>query len=99
MSATIKELLTDGVQIEKLTKLAFDMVDTDSSGYIDRNELEAVMTSIGLEMDFDGASKEDVDEIIKELDTDDDGKINYAEWKKLVVEILTVMSQNEPDKS
>lgn len=99
MSATIKDLLSDRNQIERLTKLAFDMVDTDSSGYIDRNELEAVMTSIGLEMDFDGASKEDVDEIIKELDTDEDGKINYAEWKNLVIEILTVMSQNEPDKS
>lgn len=99
MSATIKDLLSDRSQIEKLTKLAFDMVDTDASGYIDRNELEAVMTSIGLEMDFDGASKEDVDEIIKELDTDEDGKINYAEWKNLVIEILTVMSQNEPDKS
>ncbi len=27
------------------------------------------------------------------------GKINYEEWKKLIVEILTVMSQNEPEKS
>jgi hypothetical protein len=27
------------------------------------------------------------------------GKINYEEWKKLIVEILTVMSQNEPEKT
>ena len=26
----------------------------------------------------------------------DEGKINFQEWRKLVFEILTVMSQNEP---
>lgn len=73
--ATINEILSDSEKIDQLARLTFSLVDTDSSGYIDRNELEAVMNSIGIEMDFEGATKEDVDEIIKELDTDEDGMI------------------------
>ena len=72
--ATIRDLLNDPEKIDRLARISFEMVDTDQSGYIDRNELEAKMTAVGLEMDFDGASKEDVDEIIKDLDTDQDGR-------------------------
>jgi Ca2+-binding EF-hand superfamily protein len=72
--ATIRDLLGDAEKIDRLARISFEMVDTDQSGYIDRNELEAKMTAVGLEMDFDGASKEDVDEIIKDLDTDQDGR-------------------------
>ena len=75
---SIKDILTDPDKIDRLAKMAFDMVDTDSSGYIDRSELESVMNSIGVEMDFDGASKEDVEEIIKELDTDEDGMVRLS---------------------
>ena len=75
---SIKDILTDPDKIDRLAKMAFDMVDTDSSGYIYRSELESVMNSIGVEMDFDGASKEDVEEIIKELDTDEDGMVRLS---------------------
>ena len=72
---SIKDILNDDEKVRKLAKVAFDLVDTDGNGYIDRDELEKVMNTIGSEMDFDGASKEDVDEIIKELDTKDESKL------------------------
>ena len=67
--------MSDPEKIDRLTKISFEMVDTDQSGYIDRSELESKMTAVGIEMDFEGASKEDVDEIIKDLDTDEDGRV------------------------
>lgn len=70
---SIRDLLKDSEKIDKISKLAFDVVDTDQSGYIDKNELENIMGSMAVEMDFDGVNKEDVEEIIKELDIDDDG--------------------------
>ena len=73
--ASIREILSDPEKIDRLTKISFEMVDTDQSGYIDRSELESKMTAVGIEMDFEGASKEDVDEIIKDLDTDEDGRV------------------------
>ncbi|KAK4491935.1 hypothetical protein RD792_002717 [Penstemon davidsonii] len=53
---------------------AFQFFDKDSSGYITRDELENAMKEYG--MGDEGTIKE----IISEVDTDNDGKINYEEF-------------------
>lgn len=53
---------------------AFKYFDTDNSGYITMDELEKAMTEYG--MGDEGSIKE----IISEVDTDHDGKINYDEF-------------------
>ncbi|KAJ9169099.1 hypothetical protein P3X46_020566 [Hevea brasiliensis] len=53
---------------------AFQYFDKDSSGYITRDELESAMMEYGM---GDEAS---IKEIISEVDTDNDGKINYEEF-------------------
>ncbi|KAK7387764.1 hypothetical protein VNO78_22556 [Psophocarpus tetragonolobus] len=53
---------------------AFQYFDKDSSGYITRDELETAMTQHGM---GDEAS---IKEIISEVDTDNDGRINYEEF-------------------
>lgn len=71
--ATIKDILSDPDKVDMLAKVTFAAVDTDQSGYIDRSELKAVMNSIGIELDFESATEEDVEEIIKELSSENDG--------------------------
>lgn len=71
---SLQEIIEDKTKVHMLAKAAFEAVDTDGSGYLERNELEAVMSSVSLELDFEGASKEDVDEILSELDENSDGK-------------------------
>ncbi|KAK1360801.1 Calcium-dependent protein kinase [Heracleum sosnowskyi] len=53
---------------------AFQHFDTDNSGYITRDELEAAMQKYGM---GDAAT---IKEIISEVDSDNDGKINYDEF-------------------
>ncbi|WCJ20224.1 Calcium-dependent protein kinase [Euphorbia peplus] len=53
---------------------AFRYFDKDSSGYITRDELESAMKEYGM---GDEAS---IKEIISEVDTDNDGRINYEEF-------------------
>ncbi|KAL3850870.1 hypothetical protein ACJIZ3_012752 [Penstemon smallii] len=53
---------------------AFQFFDKDNSGYITRDELENAMKEYG--MGDEGTIKE----IISEVDTDNDGKINYEEF-------------------
>ncbi|KAK1326197.1 Calcium-dependent protein kinase isoform 2 [Acorus calamus] len=53
---------------------AFQYFDTDHSGYITRDELEKAMKEYGM---GDDAS---IKEIISEVDTDNDGRINYDEF-------------------
>ncbi|KAK1308631.1 Calcium-dependent protein kinase isoform 2 [Acorus calamus] len=53
---------------------AFQYFDTDKSGHITRDELEKAMKEYGM---GDDAS---IKEIISEVDTDNDGRINYDEF-------------------
>lgn len=50
----------------------FKVFDKDSSGFINASELKEVSSKLGRNM-----TDEDVKEMIKEADLDQDGKINY----------------------
>jgi len=51
---------------------AFSVMDRDGSGKVSAGELKHVMRSIGEKL-----SDDDVDEIIRELDMDGDGEVDY----------------------
>ncbi|EPS59225.1 calcium-dependent protein kinase 1, partial [Genlisea aurea] len=53
---------------------AFQFFDTDNSGYITRDELETAMKKYGM------GDEATIREIISEVDTDNDGRINYEEF-------------------
>ncbi|CAL0301163.1 unnamed protein product [Lupinus luteus] len=53
---------------------AFQYFDKDNSGYITRDELEVAMTKYGM------GDEATIKEIISEVDTDNDGRINYEEF-------------------
>ncbi|XP_027184466.1 calcium-dependent protein kinase-like [Coffea eugenioides] len=53
---------------------AFQHFDTDHSGFITRDELESAMMEYGM------GDEATIKEIISEVDTDNDGRINYEEF-------------------
>ncbi|ORZ01536.1 hypothetical protein BCR43DRAFT_181949 [Syncephalastrum racemosum] len=59
---------------------AFKVFDKDGNGYISAAELRHVMTSLGEKL-----SEEEVDEMIREADIDQDGQINYEEFVKMMM--------------
>lgn len=58
---------------------AFQLFDRDSNGYISKRELTFVMTSLG-EQITDTA----VENMIKEVDLDGDGRVNYEEFLRIM---------------
>ena len=54
--------------------------DEDENGYICANELKYVMTTLGEKM-----TDEEVDEMIKAADADEDGQISYEEFVKILM--------------
>ena len=52
---------------------AFRMFDKDGDGYIDARELRHLLTNLGEKL-----TDLEVDEMIREVDIDGDGKVNYA---------------------
>ncbi|GJS32406.1 calcium-dependent protein kinase 29 [Tanacetum coccineum] len=53
---------------------AFQFFDKDNSGFITRDELKHSMTQYGM------GDEETIDEVLDDVDTDKDGKINYDEF-------------------
>lgn len=66
-------------------KLAFSVFDEDGSGQITTNELHNVMSLFGL-------TDAELDELIKEVDHDGDGSIDFPEFMKLVPEESEITS-------
>ena len=91
MVNAIREILNNEDQLHEITKLAFDSVDTDGSGSIDQYELESVLAKISNDMGADPPSKDDVKELLKFLDTDKSGKIEFKEFEVLIKNALESM--------
>ncbi len=92
MSSYIDYIVNEDDLLDEITKIAFDSVDTDKSGYIDSRELEKILAQISSDMEAEPPTKEDVKEILKDLDANDNGKIEIDEFKKLVKNILTALA-------
>ncbi|XP_054844189.1 uncharacterized protein LOC129335564 [Eublepharis macularius] len=60
---------------------AFRVFDKDESGYISAAELRHVMINLGEKL-----TDEEVDEMIREADVDVDGKLNYEEFVRVMME-------------
>merc|ERR1711939_589760 len=65
-------------------KDAFDWFDTDSSGAVSVQELIDAMVSLGIDK-----KNEAVFEMIKEIDTDGSGELEFAEWLEMMTARLT----------
>ena len=62
----------------------FDMFDMDRSGYITADELGQAMMAIG-----QNPSDEELADIIREVDQDQDGEINFSEFLEMMAVRLT----------
>jgi len=59
---------------------AFRVFDRDGSGLINANEIRHVMSNLGEKI-----TDEELDEMLGEADVDDDGKVDYEEFVKLMM--------------
>ena len=91
MVSSIREILEDSDKIHEVTKIAFDSVDKDGSGSIDQYELESVLAKISNDMGAEPPSKDDIKELLKYLDTDKSGKIEFKEFEVLIKNALESM--------
>ena len=65
--------------VEEELKQAFDMFDTDGNGFVTKDELKIVMEKLGEKL-----SSVEIDEMISEADTDNDGQVNWEEFRVMM---------------
>lgn len=69
-------------------KKMFEVADEDGSGELDKKELRAALQKLGFEWMDD---EKQIDKVVKKGDKDDDGLIDFEEFKKLAP---TMLKQN-----
>lgn len=60
-------------------RAAFDVFDHDKDGAISADELRAMLKSLGDEM-----NDQEINDLIREADTDGDNNISFAEFKNIM---------------
>lgn len=66
---------------EKDLKEAFDVFDHDKDGLISEEELSMILSSLGMK---EGKKLDHCKEMIKKVDVDGDGMVNFDEFKKMM---------------
>ena len=94
MSSYIEHIINDEELLQQISDMAFQSVDTDNSGHIDDKELDKIMAQIANDMGAEPPTKENVKEVLKDLDSDGNGAINPEEFTKLIKNILTALVEN-----
>ena len=87
----IKGIINDERKLNVLTQIAFKTVDIDGSGMIEQPELEKIMAQICMDMGAEIPSKEDVQEVLDDLDEDGNKTIEVGEFKAFIKDILKGM--------
>lgn len=83
-AACISKYLSQKKSTEQLTKDyrdAFKVFDKNNDGFINKAELKVIMTKLG-----DKLSDKEVEDMIRTVDKDKDGKLSYDEYIKMFVE-------------
>ena len=89
----IKAILNDENKLKQIARVAFESVDTDHSGHIDKNELSKVMQQISGDLGTEPPTNEEVQEVLNHLDTDKSGQIDFNEFITLIKDVLQAMIQ------
>ena len=90
---SIKDIINDENKLREIARAAFDSVDTDKSGNIDNKELSKVMEGISKDLGIEPPSEAEVQEVLKHLDTDNSGTIEFNEFVVLIKDVLSSLAE------
>lgn len=91
----IEAYLSQETRLNALARAAFETLDTDHSGAIDRDELAYMMIQTAKDVGATLPSQSDIDYVFEKLDTDRDQKISLDEFKVLIVRVLKCILDND----
>lgn len=71
------------------------MFDHDKSGYIERHELGQLLKNLTDAFNVEEPSEEDINDILKELDVNGDGKISKEQFEQLITDVINIMEEEK----
>ena len=72
----------------RAAKAIFDKYDVDNSGYLDIKELTNYMIETNKKLNLPPPTKEECEKAFAKMDENKDGKLQFAECKKALVDLI-----------
>lgn len=80
MSSEFKKLMKNKSELKKIMESAFRSVDIDGNDLLEKSELEQVLIQIAKDIGVESPTKEDVEDILEEIDQNGDEKLSKEEF-------------------
>lgn len=93
MAKGFREILDDEKALNKFVEEIFQQTDKDSSGKIDRNEIYNLLSKLCSEAECATPNREDVDEIFKTFDANQNKLLEKNEFNELIRTVLEMLAQ------
>jgi Ca2+-binding EF-hand superfamily protein len=94
MKKQILALINDDKSFNPIAEDAFNAVDTDKSGEIDKDEFKQCAMEVAKGFGLGDGDQSSIDEVYAKLDADGSGAIDVDEFKKYVKQILLKILEN-----
>ena len=85
---SVEELMKDKKKFYYVAKTVFKVIDTDDSGKISEDELWLVVCSLADDFGYQRPTFHEVTEILRLIDSDTSGVIEFPEFRKLLGKIF-----------
>lgn len=90
-----EQMMKDAKKMKKLMEDAFRKVDIDGSGFLERGQFEQVLVQIAKEIGVDNPTREEVDEILDEIDENGDNRISRKQFADLIGKVFQMISLDD----
>ena len=91
----LEHILAMKKKIKVVSDMAFEAVDDNDSGQLDKDELGITLKSVAKQMGINAPSENDIMAVLGELDQDDDAEVSKEEFEYLIVKVLEKMAESE----
>jgi Ca2+-binding EF-hand superfamily protein len=83
-----REKMPNEAEIEEIVKKAFEIYDTDKSGFLERDEIKKLLDDACGELGADEITESQLDAVIQTVDANNDGKFSFDELNQIIGPIL-----------
>ena len=91
MAEAYKAILENEEQLNNIAREAFNNVNTNQNGKIDKSQLESMMNQVYSDIFHELPSKSKVDDVFDYLDSKQKGYISFEDFKVLVKDVIKSM--------
>ena len=91
MAEQLKKILEDEEKLNEIVKTAFDNVNTDKSGKINKEQFGSMMSQISKDLGHEGPQQTEIDEVFNYLDSKKNNSLDTDDFKVLIKDVLKNM--------